>query len=62
MDDLNGQGEDGPACRECGGPMFVDASGTSHHLSEAGSFDDVDHAADRNHAAVAGDAGEEAWA
>lgn len=42
-------------CRECGAPMWTDASGVSHHWGTG--MDDIDHARDRDHVAVADEEG-----
>ena len=46
---LTGDEEPLQRCVECGGPMFVEDSGVSHH----GEPDSIDHDADADHVAVA---------
>lgn len=57
-DGVKGTGDayDGPVCRECGEPCFVDhESGTSHHADDD-SPDGIDHDADARHVAIPEDA------
>ena len=42
-------------CRECGEPMFLAVEGTSHHAGD--TMDGIDHARDRDHAAIADEEG-----
>lgn len=43
--------QDGMLCRECGEPVFIANSGTSHHVGRG--LDGIDYGRDRDHAAVA---------
>ena len=43
-------------CRYCGGPMFLTAEGTSHHV-RSGMVDGIDHSRDRDHVAIADEEG-----
>jgi len=43
--------QDGMLCRECGEPVFIANSGTSHHVGRG--LDGIDYDRDRDHTAVA---------
>jgi len=43
--------QDGMLCRECGEPVFIADSGTSHHVGRG--LDGIDYDRDRDHTAVA---------